>query len=313
MAVPKIAVVQLDAEEGRVIGSLIEKQLTTPQQYPLTLNSLVLACNQSSNRDPAVSYEERTVEQTLAALKTAGLVRFVHPSHGRSVIRYRQVLDERLALDETELALVAVLLLRGPQTVGELRIRTERMATFDGITGVETELGRLLAQPEPLVAAPAPADPVKKRSGGCSSSRPWLQTERSGTTRERLPGRRRPPPLTAGPGALGPGGGMPASPPVRRSPSRAAASQLSSPAGSWSPTAPDRPAVAEPPTTAIARSPAPGRCAEPASGGGSPTGRLRAPAGEQLGWLQLADADGPALETRCPARPRCPGECPRAR
>jgi uncharacterized protein len=144
--------VQLATEEGRVIGSLIEKQLTTPQQYPLTLNSLVLACNQSSNRDPVVSYDERVVEQTLAALKTVGLVRFVHPSHGRSVIRYRQVLDERLALDETELALLAVLLLRGPQTVGELRIRTERMASFDGIAGVETELGRLVVLPEPLVA-----------------------------------------------------------------------------------------------------------------------------------------------------------------
>jgi uncharacterized protein YceH (UPF0502 family) len=144
--------VQLAAEEARVIGSLIEKQLTTPQQYPLTLNSLVLACNQSSNRDPVVFYDERVVEQTLAALKTEGLVRFVHPSHGRSVIRYRQVLDERLALDDTELALLAVLLLRGPQTVGELRIRTERMASFDGIAGVETELGRMVALPEPLVA-----------------------------------------------------------------------------------------------------------------------------------------------------------------
>src|SRR5580658_4968748 len=105
---------QLSAEEGRVVGSLIEKQLTTPQQYPLTLNALVLACNQSSNRDPVVSYAERTVEETLAALKGAGLVRFVHPSHGRSVIRYRQVVEERLALEDRELALLGVLLLRGP-------------------------------------------------------------------------------------------------------------------------------------------------------------------------------------------------------
>jgi uncharacterized protein YceH (UPF0502 family) len=143
--------VQLGAEQGRIIGSLIEKQLTTPQQYPLTLNSLVLACNQSSNRDPVVSYDDALVGTTLATLKTDGLVRFVHPSHGRSVIRYRQVLDERLALDETELALLAVLLLRGPQTVGELRIRTERMASFDGIGGVESELARLAGRPDPLV------------------------------------------------------------------------------------------------------------------------------------------------------------------
>jgi uncharacterized protein YceH (UPF0502 family) len=142
---------QLSPEEGRVIGSLIEKQLTTPQQYPLTLNALVVACNQASNRDPVVGYYERTVEETLAALKGAGLVRFVHPSHGRSVIRYRQVLDERLALDDKELALIGVLLLRGPQTVGELRSRTDRMATFDGIAAVESDLKRLSALPEPLV------------------------------------------------------------------------------------------------------------------------------------------------------------------
>jgi len=141
----------LSPAEGRVVGSLIEKQLTTPQQYPLTLNALVLACNQSSNRDPVVSYDDRTVEDTLAGLKDAGLVRFVHPSHGRSVLRYRQVLDERLALDDRELALVGVLLLRGPQTAGEVRARTERMATFEGIAGVDADLERLATRPDPLV------------------------------------------------------------------------------------------------------------------------------------------------------------------
>jgi uncharacterized protein len=143
--------VELGAEEGRVVGSLIEKQLTTPQQYPLTLNSLVLACNQSSNRDPVVSYDERTVEEALGSLKAAGLVRFVHPSHGRSVLRYRQVLEERLALDDTELALLGVLVLRGPQTLAELRARTERMASFDGIATVDAELERMASRPDPLV------------------------------------------------------------------------------------------------------------------------------------------------------------------
>jgi uncharacterized protein len=143
---------RLGAEQGRVIGSLIEKQLTTPQQYPLSLNALVQACNQLSNRDPVVSYDERVVDETLMSLKEAGLVRFVHPSHGRSVTRYRQVLEERLGLDDQQLALVAVLLLRGPQTVGELRTRTERMASFDGISTLEGELGRLAALPEPLAA-----------------------------------------------------------------------------------------------------------------------------------------------------------------
>jgi uncharacterized protein YceH (UPF0502 family) len=143
---------RLGAEQGRVVGSLIEKQLTTPQQYPLSLNALVLACNQVSNRDPVVSYDERLVDDTLVLLKDAGLVRFVHPSHGRSVTRYRQVLDERLGLDNQELALVGVLLLRGAQTAGELRSRTERMAEFDGVGAIERDLERLNARPEPLVA-----------------------------------------------------------------------------------------------------------------------------------------------------------------
>ena len=112
---------RLDFVERRILGSLIEKQVTTPQQYPLSLNALVLACNQVSNRDPVTSFDEPTVEVSLATLKEEGLVRYVLPSHGRSVVRYRQVLDERLALDDRQMALVGVLLLRGPQTVGELR------------------------------------------------------------------------------------------------------------------------------------------------------------------------------------------------
>lgn len=141
----------LDPVEGRVVGSLIEKQLTTPQQYPLSLNSLALACNQTSNRDPVVSYTEGEVQVALDALKAKGLVRFVLPSHGRSVVRYRHVLDERLALDSRQSALVGVLLLRGPQTVGELRTRTERMADFDGIGEVEHDLEGLTRRDPPLV------------------------------------------------------------------------------------------------------------------------------------------------------------------
>jgi uncharacterized protein YceH (UPF0502 family) len=143
--------VRLGLEEGRVIGCLIEKQLTTPQQYPLTLNALVSACNQSSNRDPVVAYDEHLVEQAVTSLKDAGLVHFVHPSHGRSATRYSHFLDERQGLDERALALVAVLLLRGPQTTGELRARTERMTTFAGIAAVEAELDTMTSLPEPLV------------------------------------------------------------------------------------------------------------------------------------------------------------------
>jgi uncharacterized protein YceH (UPF0502 family) len=100
-----------------VIGSLIEKELTTPDQYPLTMKSLVSACNQASNRDPVVTYDESTVMATLNELKEQRLVRFVLPSHGRTAIRFRQVLGEAMGVDTRQGALLAVLLLRGPQTV----------------------------------------------------------------------------------------------------------------------------------------------------------------------------------------------------
>lgn len=143
---------RLDGAEARVVGSLVEKQLTTPQQYPLTLNSLTLACNQASNRDPVVSFTEAEVQAALDSLKQKGLVRFVLPSHGRSVVRYRHVLDESLALDPRQLSLVAVLLLRGPQTVGELRTRSERMARFESTAEVESDLEGLTRWDDPLVA-----------------------------------------------------------------------------------------------------------------------------------------------------------------
>jgi uncharacterized protein YceH (UPF0502 family) len=143
--------VQLEAEEARVIGALIEKQLATPDQYPLTLNALVAACNQSSNRDPVVSYSQSIVEITLSTLKDKGLVRWVYPSHGRSVTRYRQVLDEVTGMDARQLALVAVMLLRGPQTLNELRIRTERMASYESLQEVENELEVLSRGDEPFV------------------------------------------------------------------------------------------------------------------------------------------------------------------
>jgi uncharacterized protein YceH (UPF0502 family) len=143
--------VDLSPVEARVIGSLAEKQLTTPQQYPLTLNALVIACNQTSNRDPIVLYDDAIVQEALSTLKEAGLLRFVHPGHGRSATRYRQVLDERFGLEARGLSVLAVLLLRGPATVGELRARTERMADFGSLEDVGTELERLAGGPDPLV------------------------------------------------------------------------------------------------------------------------------------------------------------------
>jgi hypothetical protein len=141
---------RLSAVEARVVGSLLEKQLTTPQQYPLTITSLVAACNQTTNRDPVVHYDESTATAAIDALKQSKLVRSVLPSHGRSAVRYRHVLDETLALDARQCALMAVLLLRGPQTVGELRTRTDRMAEFSGLDDIEHELEFLSTREEPL-------------------------------------------------------------------------------------------------------------------------------------------------------------------
>ena len=104
----------LSVEEARVVACLVEKEATVPDSYPLTLNALRLACNQTSNRDPIVAWDDRTVENTLLSLKSMGLVRFVHPSHGGRTIRYRHVADERWRLSKGELAVLAVLVLRGP-------------------------------------------------------------------------------------------------------------------------------------------------------------------------------------------------------
>jgi uncharacterized protein YceH (UPF0502 family) len=142
---------ELGAEELRVVGALIEKELTTPQQYPLTLNALVAACNQTSNRFPVVTYDERMVEATVLGLKDQGVTRIVHPSHGRSATRYRQVLHEVLHLERAELALLGVMMLRGPQTLNELQTRTERMVEFADMAELERTLDGLAAREEPLV------------------------------------------------------------------------------------------------------------------------------------------------------------------
>jgi uncharacterized protein YceH (UPF0502 family) len=143
--------VELTPEEQRVLGCLVEKQRTVPDTYPMTLNGLLTACNQQTNRWPVVAYDEATVSSALTTLREKGLTRVVHPSHGARQAKYRHVLDEVLRLDEDEIAVVAVLLLRGAQTVGELRGRTERMHTFDSVDDVERLLDRLAQRDEPLV------------------------------------------------------------------------------------------------------------------------------------------------------------------
>ncbi|HEY2214579.1 MAG TPA: DUF480 domain-containing protein [Acidimicrobiales bacterium] len=139
----------LPAVEARLLGALVEKQLTTPQQYPLTISALVMACNQATNRDPVVQYDESTVLAGIDELKQMKLARSVLPSHGRSATRYRHILPETWALLPGQCALVAVMLLRGPQTVSELRIRTERLAEIDD---VGQELEWLASRNEPLLA-----------------------------------------------------------------------------------------------------------------------------------------------------------------
>lgn len=144
-----------------MLGCLVEKELTTPQQYPLTANALLLACNQTTNRDPVVTLDEDTVDRALGALKEQRLVRFVLPSHGRSVTRYRHVLEEVFGIDVQGVALLAVLLLHGPQTPGELRTRAGRMAPFPTVDAVLEDLSRLANHPESL-AVQIPKRPGQK-------------------------------------------------------------------------------------------------------------------------------------------------------
>jgi uncharacterized protein YceH (UPF0502 family) len=140
----------LTPEELRVVACLVEKQFTTPDSYPLTENALVAACNQLSNRNPIVAYDNSTVRVTLTELRQRGLARVIH-TPGARVPKHRQVLDDALGLSRGEVSLLAVLALRGPQTVGELRTRTERMHDFASLSELEEALEGLAARDEPLV------------------------------------------------------------------------------------------------------------------------------------------------------------------
>jgi hypothetical protein len=143
--------VTLTTVEARVLGCLLEKERTTPEQYPLTLNALVTACNQATSREPVMSLAAQEVERTIDSLKAQKLARLVHPSHGRSVTRFRQVADELYGWTAGQAAVMALLLLRGPQTVAELRTRSERMHEFGSFEAVEAALAELAARDEPHV------------------------------------------------------------------------------------------------------------------------------------------------------------------
>jgi uncharacterized protein len=120
----------LEPAEVRVLGCLIEKQRTTPDQYPLSLNALRLACNQATSRDPVVDYDEPTIRAALEGLSRRGWVRLASGAGSRAV-KYRHLLEDAIPLDQAELALLAVLMLRGPQTAGELKQRTDRLHRFE--------------------------------------------------------------------------------------------------------------------------------------------------------------------------------------
>lgn len=136
--------------EVRVLGSLVEKQLTTPEYYPLTLNALVAACNQKSNRDPVVSFDESTVSSTLEALRDKNLVYVFYGSNSR-VVKYKHMLPNVYELEADEVAVMDVLMLRGPQTVGEIRGRTDRLFEFSDLSQVQEALDKLAHRDEPLV------------------------------------------------------------------------------------------------------------------------------------------------------------------
>ncbi len=142
---PNLGLVHLEAltePEQRVLGCLIEKRLTTPDQYPLTLNALRLACNQSTNRNPVVAYDETTVREAAQRLARYGLTRLAS-GHSSRAVKYRHLAEDALGVDQQQLALLALLLLRGEQTPGELRLRAERMASFGSLELVDAALAAL--------------------------------------------------------------------------------------------------------------------------------------------------------------------------
>ncbi len=154
---------QLSPGEQRVLGCLIEKERTTPDDYPLTLNALMRAANQSTNRDPVMNLSSTEVERCTESLKSLGLLRFVHMASGRATTKYRHVAGERLGLDGQATALLGLLLLRGMQTPGELKTRSERLTEFTSLDAVSAVLRVMADQVVPLVEM-LPRQPGQKES-----------------------------------------------------------------------------------------------------------------------------------------------------
>lgn len=150
-SVDAVTLPNLTAEEQRVLGCLLEKEVTVPDTYPLTLNALRTACNQKSSRDPVVDFDERTIQDAVRSLKDLGLARVTWADRGRRTLKYLQTAADELGLADDERALLTVLLLRGPQAPGELKTRTDRMVSFADRGEVERCLARMAAREDPLV------------------------------------------------------------------------------------------------------------------------------------------------------------------
>jgi uncharacterized protein len=162
MCVTFTSVNPLNDIDVRVLGSLVEKDLTTPEYYPLSLNALVNACNQTSNRDPVVKYDEPTVKSAVDRLRKYSLVRSIQRADAR-VMKYMHLMRDAMSLEPPELAAMCVLMLRGPQTVGEIRTRSGRLFDFPSLEEVEATLDTLMTRAEPLVAR-LPRQPGQKEA-----------------------------------------------------------------------------------------------------------------------------------------------------
>jgi hypothetical protein len=182
----------LNEAEVRVVGSLVEKQVTTPDYYPLTMNALVHACNQLSNRDPVVQYAEREVADAVESLRAKNLVYIFYGADSR-VPKYKHMAREVYALSPPELAALCVLMLRGPQTVGEVRGRTGRLHEFADLREAEETLEGLARRDEPLVAKlPRQAGRKEARYAHLLAGRPAVEDEAEGqaTAAPRAPSSR---------------------------------------------------------------------------------------------------------------------------
>ena len=181
---------ELNALETRILGCLLEKERLTPENYPLSLNSLTAACNQSTNRDPVTAYDEKTVEEGLNALRDKKLAMVLFGA-GSRVQKYRHRLPDHYALEPKEIGLICVLLLRGPQTLGELRTRTERFYGFPSLDTPSANASKIWRRREPPSSACSRSFPARK-SSATSSDYPPRPSWKSGREKLRRPTRRPP-------------------------------------------------------------------------------------------------------------------------